>query len=116
VTKTVVLALLAVAGALVTVIVGAACSSNPSRSECTAIVDRLVDIFTVGKLSDEGGGAKPPKAYVDAVETWRRMLKDDKDATHELLMHMCTTQISSGAQGCILAAKNERDLAVCLGQ
>ena len=44
------------------------------------------------------------------------MLKDDKDATHESLMQICTTQIASGASACILGAKSERDLATCLGQ
>lgn len=96
----------------VTVVGAAGCSSNPSRSECNAIVEHLIDVFTAGKLEEPNR----PKDYGAYVETWRRMLKDDKDATHESLMQICTTQIASGASACILGAKSERDLATCLGQ
>ena len=88
-----------------------ACSGNPSKSECDRLVEHMIDVFTAGRLADES--AKVPKDYAAAVETWRRMLKDDKDATHDALMQVCTTQMSSGAGDCILAAKSERDLAVC---
>jgi hypothetical protein len=99
--------------ALAGIVVGTTgCSSSPSRSECGPIVDHLVDVFTAGKLEEPSR----PKDYGTFVEAWRRMLKDDKDATHDALMQVCTTQMSSGATSCILAAKTERDLATCLGQ
>ena len=88
-----------------------ACSGNPSKSECDRLVEHLVDVFTAGRLADES--AKVPKDYTAAVETWRRMLKDDKDATHDTLMQMCTTQMSGSAGDCILAARSERELSVC---
>ncbi len=90
-----------------------ACSGNPSKSECRQLVEHMVDIFTAGRLA---GDAKVPKDYTTAVETWRRMLKDESDPTHEALMQMCTTQMSSGAADCIRAAKNERELAACFSR
>jgi hypothetical protein len=91
----------------------AGCSSSPSKTECETLVDHMVEVFTAGKLAD--GDPAPPKEYVQAVEKWRQLLKDDKDATHESLVSVCTSQMSSGASACVLAARSETDLARCFG-
>jgi len=88
-----------------------ACSSSPSKTECGPIVDHLIEVFTAGKMGEEE--TRVPKDYPALVESWRRVLRDDKDATHELLVQICTTQMSSGATSCVMAAKNERQLAAC---
>src|SRR5262249_41329918 len=91
----------------------AACSGSPSRADCDAIVNHLVDGFTAGKLAE--GEGKAPKEYLQAVEKWRQLLKDDKDATHESLLQVCMGQMSSSVTGCVMAASTEAALARCFG-
>jgi hypothetical protein len=90
----------------------AACSSTPSKSECEGIVENLVNVFTAGKMGDDD--SKVSKEYATMVENWRRILKDEGDATHQLLMQVCQTQIQS--RSCLLAVKNERELVACLNE
>ena len=94
------------------VILGAACSSSPSKSECDGIVENLINVFTAGKMGEDD--AKVPKDYGQIVETWRRLLKDEGDQTHQLLMQVCQTQMTS--RSCLLAVKNERELVACLNE
>ena len=98
--------------ALLAVLVGAACSSHPSKSECDGIVENLVNVFTAGKMGEDD--SKLPKDYGTLVEGWRRLLKDEGDATHQLLMQVCQTQMES--RSCLLAVKNERELVACLNE
>jgi hypothetical protein len=93
-------------------LVTAGCSSSPSRTECEPIVNHMVDLFTQGKLGDE---PKPPKEYTQAVDKWRQLLKDATDATHETMLSVCTSQMSSSASSCVLAAHSELELARCFG-
>jgi hypothetical protein len=88
-----------------------ACSSSPSRPECNQIVDRMVDIFTAGRLVEADG--KLPKEYAPAIEKWRQLLKDDRDPTHESMLQICAGQMSSGAAPCVLQARSETELARC---
>jgi len=90
-----------------------ACSGSPSKTECDSIVNHLVDVFTAGKLAE--GEGKAPKEYVQTVEKWRQLLKDDKDATHESLLQVCMSQMSSSVTGCVMAASTEAALARCFG-
>jgi hypothetical protein len=90
-----------------------ACSSHPSKSDCDAMVEHMVDLFTAGKLADEN--AKLPKDYATIVENWRKILKDEKDPTHETLLSVCTSQMAASAKSCVLAAHNESELAACFG-
>ena len=89
------------------------CSSSPSKTECETLVNHMIDVFTAGKSGD--AEPAPPKDYVQALEKWRKLLKDDKDATHESLISVCTSQMSSGVTSCVLAAGTEVDLARCFG-
>lgn len=90
----------------------AACSSTPSKGECDGIVENLVNVFTAGKMGEDD--SKVPKDYGPIVETWRRLLKDDGDQTHQLLMQVCQTQMTG--RSCLLAVKNERELVACLNE
>ncbi len=97
---------------LVALVLLAACSSSPSKSECDGIVENLINVFTAGKMGEDD--SKVPKDYGQIVETWRRLLKDEGDQTHQLLMQVCQTQMTS--RSCLLAVKNERELAACLNE
>src|SRR5262249_45509092 len=90
----------------------AACSSTPSKSECDGIVENLVNVFTAGKMGEDD--SRVPKDCGPTVEPWRRLLTGEADQTPQVLIQLCQTQMSSRA--CLLAVKNERELVACLNE
>ncbi len=96
----------------VTAVAGAACGGHPGRSDCEAIADKMIDIFTAPQVASD----KVPAEVTASTNEWRKILKaKEKDPTRATLIDVCSTQMSSGAGSCVLEATDERSLAKCFG-
>jgi hypothetical protein len=88
------------------VLLAAACGSNATPDECKGAVDRMLDILAAPKSAD--------KESASASEAWKKALKN-KDPSRQVLLDMCTRQMKAAHVECVLAAKDEQDLAKCFG-